>query len=263
MRIYELGEGTPEVAVVGAIHGDEPCGERAIERLVTADPVVDRPVKLIVANEEALARGVRYLETDLNRTFPGDPAAETHEGRLAYELTRELRGCTTLALHSTQSYPGPFAIIDRLDAVSRTVCPHLPVEAVVQTGAHTEGRLIAHPHTIEVECGFQGTDSAADNAFSLVRAFLDATEALPDESHAATDGGDVPVFRLLDPIPKPPAEAYEVFVENFSLVREGDRFAAADGEAFYAKRDFYPVLLSAYGYESQFGYAGDRIETLD
>ena len=61
MRIHELGEGTPEVTVVGSIHGDEPCGERAIERFIEADPAVERPVKLLVANEAALDAGVRYL----------------------------------------------------------------------------------------------------------------------------------------------------------------------------------------------------------
>lgn len=263
MRIYELGEGTPDVAVVGSLHGDEPCGARAIERLVAADPVVERPVKLIIANEVALDRGVRYVEEDLNRAFPGDPNASTHERRLAHELARELRGCTSLALHSTQSHPEPFAIIDHLDAVSRSVCPHLPVDAVVQTGEQTEGRLIAHPHTIEVECGLQGSASAVENATELVRAFLVATDVLPVETRVTTDGGDVPVFRLLDPIPKPPAETYEVFVDNFARVREGERFAAADGESFHAEREFYPILLSAYGYRSQFGYAGERVDALD
>uniref|UniRef100_UPI000ABCAF2C succinylglutamate desuccinylase/aspartoacylase domain-containing protein n=1 Tax=Haloferax profundi TaxID=1544718 RepID=UPI000ABCAF2C len=88
MRIYELGDGTPEVSVVGSIHGDEPCGARAIERFVAEDPDVERPVKLIVANEEALDADVRYLDEDLNRAFPGDPHAENHERRLAYDLGR-------------------------------------------------------------------------------------------------------------------------------------------------------------------------------
>jgi len=34
MHVETLGEGTPSVAIVGAIHGDEPCGARAIERFL-------------------------------------------------------------------------------------------------------------------------------------------------------------------------------------------------------------------------------------
>jgi hypothetical protein len=270
MRIYELGEGTPEVAVVGAIHGDEPCGEVAIERFVGEDPPVRRPVKLVVANEEALDAGTRYVDEDLNRAFPGDPDADSHEKRLASHLVRELRGCTTLSLHSTQSYAEPFALVDRVDAVTRSICPRLPVRVVVETDRFTDGRLIELPHTIEVECGLQGTDEAAENGYGLVRAFLDATdvldaadERLPEATRATVTGdGDVTVYRLLDPIPKTPGGDHEVFAANFEVVAEGDRFAATDGDPLVADRSFYPVLLSADGYEAIFGYVAERVGTL-
>ncbi|MFB6293250.1 MAG: succinylglutamate desuccinylase/aspartoacylase family protein, partial [Halonotius sp.] len=97
MKVYELGDGDPEVAVVGGIHGDEPCGPLAIKRLLAEEPTVDRPVKLIVANEEALEAGERYLDADLNRVFPGDASADSHEHALAAAIAREVEGCTTLA----------------------------------------------------------------------------------------------------------------------------------------------------------------------
>src|SRR6056297_4367545 len=115
MDVYELGEGEPEVAVVGAIHGDEPCGADAVRRLLDSGLDVERPVRLIVANEAALDAGERYLDADLNRAFPGNPDAEAHEVRLAAELVDALEGCTTFAIHSTQSYAEPFAVIDSMD----------------------------------------------------------------------------------------------------------------------------------------------------
>jgi len=266
MDVYELGDGPPEVAIVGAIHGDEPCGARAVERLVDEDPAVERPVKLILANEAALEAGERYLDADLNRSFPGDPDAESHEGRLANRLQSELVGCSTLAIHSTQSYAEPFVVVDSMDEVARAVAPHLPVDAVIQTDAFTEGRLIEHPHTLEVEAGLQGSDAAADNAYWLSRAFLAATGALPAPgADGVVDAGgreNVPVFRLRDRIPKPAAEEYEVFARNFERVDAGERFAAADGEPLHAEHAFYPVLLSAYGYRDQFGYVAEHMGSL-
>jgi len=76
MRVETLGEGEPEVAVVGGIHGDEPCGPRAIEAFLRDPPPVERPVEFIVANEEALARNLRYVEEDLNRAIPVGVAGE-------------------------------------------------------------------------------------------------------------------------------------------------------------------------------------------
>ena len=266
MDVFELGEGTPEIAVVGAIHGDEPCGAEAIRRLLDDNPAVERPVKLIVANEKALAAGERYIDTDLNRVFPGDHDADTHEGRLAHQVQSELTGCTTLAIHSTQSYADPFAVVDSMDEVARGVAPHLPVDAIIQTDEFTEGRLVEHPHTIEVEAGLQGTEAAADNAYWLTRAFLAATGALPAPgAEDVVDAGgreDVDVFRLRDRIPKPAADEYEVFARNFSRVEAGERFAAADGEALFADEPFYPVLLSPYGYRDQFGYVAEKVGAL-
>ncbi len=262
MRVETLGDGEPEVAIVGGIHGDEPCGSTAIETLLDADLAVERPVKLIIANEKARARGVRYVEEDLNRAFPGSPDAETHEGRLAHELLSEIRGCEILSLHSTQSYAKPFALVDTVDGYARSTCPYLTVEALVETAGYSDGRLISYPNVIELECGLQQSETAAENAIQLAREFLVATGVVSGSTERLRYH-PLSVFRLDQQIPKPAADKYEVFVENFERVAEGTHFAAADDEALVAEYPFYPILLSAYGYQNVFGYAGSLIGRLD
>jgi hypothetical protein len=266
MRIREFGD-DPEVAVVAAIHGDEPCGPRAVDALLADPPTFQRPVKFVVANERALDAGVRYLDDDLNRAFPGDADAESHERRVAARLLEELDGCATLSLHSTQSYANPFALVDAVDPEAAAICERLPVDAVVETAAYADGRLISYPGTVEVECGLQGSAAAAANARSLVEAYLVATGVLVPEGEAGTEAtaeadGDIPVFRLTDRVPKAPADDYEVFVDNFERVAAGVPFAAADGDDHVADDAFYPILMSSEGYESVFGYAGDRVGRL-
>jgi predicted deacylase len=260
MRIETLGDGEPEVAVVGGIHGDEPCGPRAIEAILDEGPSLDRPVKFVVANEEALMRGRRYVEEDLNRAFPGDPEGETHESRLAHEMLNELRGLTVFSIHSTQSHGEPFALCDELDPLARSVVPHLSVEALVETARFSDGRLIEYPGVLEIEAGLQGSDEAAANAERLVREFLAAVGALPEEPRTHRD---VPIYRMAQVVPKSPAERYEVFVDNFTRVDAGERYAAADGDALYAEEPFYPILMSPYGYENVFGFVGELVGRLD
>ncbi|WP_255190627.1 succinylglutamate desuccinylase/aspartoacylase domain-containing protein [Natronobeatus ordinarius] len=258
MRVEQLGSGTPELAVLAGVHGDEPCGVRAVERLLEDRPPVTRPVKLVVANERALERGVRYVDEDLNRAFPGDLDADSHEGRLAFDLTRELEGCLTFSMHSTQSHADPFAVVDDVTDVARTVCAQLPVTSLVETGDFVEGRPFTAVETIEVECGLQGSRKAAENADRLTRAFLTAVGALPGD----TVGRTLPVFRLVDRIPKTRADSYEVFVENFERVDPGEPYAAADGARQVADEPFYPVLMSSYGYRDVFGYAAKKVDEL-
>lgn len=262
MRVVQLGEGEASVAVVGGIHGDEPCGRDGIEAVLADPPEMDGAVKFVVANEEALAAGERYLDTDLNRAFPGDPESDSHEGRLAAALTAELQGCTVLALHSTQSYGGMFALIDELTPMTRDICPKLSVDAVVQTAEANGGRIFASlPATIEIECGYQGSPEAAANAEQVIREFLVATGVA--DGPAPTRTTSLPVFQLGGPIPKDRAAEYEVFARNFEPLAAGDPIAAADGETVVADEAFYPVLLSAEGYENVFGYRATRIGELD
>ncbi|MFB6280991.1 MAG: succinylglutamate desuccinylase/aspartoacylase family protein [Haloferacaceae archaeon] len=260
MRTYQLGEGTPEVAVVGGIHGDEPCGARAVERIAADAPSVERPVRLIVANEAALDRGERYVDVDLNRSFDDDVPPDAHEYGLAERLASALADCTVLSIHSTRSHPEPFGIVNGLDGPVGDIAPKLSVTALVDIDDE-EGRLFALEATdlIEVEAGRQGTDAAAENAYRLAREFLTATGALPGR----TASRDVPVYRLDDRIEKPRAERYEVLVENFVRVDAGEPFAVADGDRLVAEDPFVPVLLSARGYDDIFGYAGDRVGTLE
>jgi predicted deacylase len=258
MRVETLGEGEAEAAVVGGIHGDEPCGVRAVERLLADPPDVERPVKLVVANERAVERGVRYVDCDLNRSFPGDATADAYESRLAAELTRELSGCRTLALHSTQSHPEPFAVVAGMGPMAREVAPRLSAVAVVDSGETVEGRLFASAEVLEVECGLQGSERAAEHAHRLSREFLAATGVLP----GAPELEAMPLYRLTRTIPKDAAADYEVFAENFTRVGADEPFAAADGRPLHAETPFYPVLLSADGYDDLFGYAADLVGEL-
>jgi predicted deacylase len=262
MRVERLGDGDPEVAVVGGVHGDEPCGAAAVERLMGERPTVERPVALVVANEEALAAGERYVDEDLNRSFPGDHDADSHERRLAARLGDLLSDCETVSLHSTQSYGEMFAIVDGVGEFQRGVCPRLPVDAVVDAGAFDRGRLFdSVDRLVEIECGYQGSEQAAANASRAARAFLGAVGALPDEKRPPREG--LPVYRLDQRLPKGRAREYEVYASNFEHVPAGEPFAAADGHEVVAEEGFYPVLLSAYGYEDVFGFAAERLGTVE
>jgi hypothetical protein len=263
MRVVDVGAGDPEVAVVGGIHGDEPCGVAAVERLIEDPPDVDAPVRLVIANEAAIAADRRYVDEDLNRAFPASADAgpeaypDTHEGQLAREVVEALRDCLVLALHSTQSHPDPFAIVDEPDPRRLGICTRLPVGSVVESGPFDGGRLLAPVGTVEVECGLQGSERATENAHRVTDAFLRATGVLPGPDEPRV----LPLYRLQRAIPKSGGD-YEVFVENFVRVAEGQAFASEGGRDRLADADFYPVLLSAEGYEELFGYAAARAGTI-
>lgn len=256
IQVHTLGNGTPEIAVVGSVHGDEACGKEAIEQFVSDDPDVQRPVKLIVANEEALAADVRYTDTDLNRAFPGDADSDMYEERLAAKLVEALQGLRVLDLHATKSYDEPFAIIPELTPTTADLIQATGVDHAVDMSAFSGNDLIGHCGGILVECGPLGTEQAAEQAYQVVRNFL-AAHGVIDETVERTDP---PVFRGAEKVEKP--EAYDLLVDNFERVDAGQAYAENDHDVKTADRPFYPVLMSETGYQDILGFRAERVGRL-
>lgn len=254
MQVRTLGDGDPEVAVVGAVHGDEPCGARAIERILSADPPVQRPTTFVVANETALRRGERYVDVDLNRVLPGDRTADAHERRLAADLVEQVEGTLTLGIHSTRSYDGTFGVLSAPTERKRALFDRTHVTRVADTTAVSEGRCVDQPGFVDVEVGPQGTERATERAVRATRSFLRATDALPgDPGETATA-----YYEVTEILEKEPGATYEFLATNFERVAPGETYARKDGEALVAREEFWPVLASATGHDTILGYRAER-----
>jgi predicted deacylase len=252
MRVSTLGSGDPRVAVVGSAHGDEPCGARAIDRFISEDHDVQRPVKLIVLNEPALAENVRYIDVDVNRVLPGDPNSDLYEERLAYDFVNEIAGCVGIGIHSTFSSAKPFGTIANPNARKRDLFASLGrVDHMVDFTAVSSGsRGVDLPWYVDFEAGLQQSDAATENAYECILDFL---------TFAGVLGGDVErtdtrEYTVFDTFWKEDGDEYHFRAENFELVEEGEVYATRNGTDIVADRPFYPVLFSDDGHEEIFGY---------
>ncbi len=114
----------PHVLVLGAIHGNEPCGTIA-QRTVMADLDAGRlalargRVTFIpVCNPEAAAQAKRFVEADLNRIFKPASTALSYEQRLANEIADSIeRADIMLDIHSAHTPTTPFVFVDHADQV--------------------------------------------------------------------------------------------------------------------------------------------------
>ncbi|MFC7187303.1 succinylglutamate desuccinylase/aspartoacylase domain-containing protein [Halorubrum yunnanense] len=259
METIERGSaGSARVAIVGGIHGDEPAGERIVRRL--ADELHETGtgsgcVRLIVANERALAAGTRYTDADLNRSFPGDPDSDEYERALAPRLAAELEGTdAVLALHTSHSAPPPFAIYsDPTESVRRSVTG-MPVEYVVDASGLRGTTLDSTvPHTVSVEVGRQGSEEAAAFGYEACLAFLRAHGALDDEPPTFTE---TTVVAGDEEVPKGGGEPHVHFA-NFEEMPEGAVFAEDDVYTHRVEEaGTVPILASERGYEGIFGIYG-------
>lgn len=268
MESIERGSaGAVDVAVVGGLHGDEPAGERIVRQLAdtlpsTEDAAGEGTIRLIIANEPALAAGVRFTDTDLNRAFPGDPDSEEYERTLAPQILEALDEMdAVLAIHTSHSVPPPFAIYSHLtDAVRRTVTA-MDIDYVLDASGLRGTTLDSVvPTAVSVEVGRQGSQEAVTFGYEATRDFLRAHGALADESPTFSP---VTIVEGLEEVPKGSGEPH-VYYKNFEEIPEGEVFATDD---VYTHRvdesGIVPVLASKNGYDDIFGLYGRITGTLE
>jgi predicted deacylase len=257
----------PEVTVVGGVHGDEPSGVEVVRRLREADLDLRRRVQFVIANPPAVEAGERYLDSDLNRSFPGDLDGDREE-RLAARLCSLAGETPTLSLHSTHSSAEPFALVHRDQTRAFALAADLPLPYVVDHAATTDGTMTACTPTVTVEAGRQHAEATVEAAAAQARAFLKLTDATPGEvePYPAAPEGRPGFYGMQRAVEKPadaPADAacstlYDLHVGNFTRVPTGTRYADVEGEPLVADAPFYPVLMSECGYEDVFGYRAVR-----
>lgn len=253
------GPGDSVAVVVGGIHGDEPGGVEAMRRVRDSFDY-RRGVKYVVANPVALERGVRFLDADMNRVFPGDPESGDLERRLAAAVCRETAGLPALALHSTVSSPEPFALVAGVNRDVLEIASLLPVRYVVDESRITDGSYTQCSPVVSVEVGCQDTDGAVETAERLIEAFLQATDAVAGEPSRT----DTTYLSVVGAVPKEEGVSYEVVADNFSRVEEGEVYARTPEGELRAEEAFVPVLMSSNGYTDILGFkavvAGDSLE---
>lgn len=251
MKVITRGNGTPQITVIGSLHGDEPAGKKAIQKILESDLEFVKPVKFIIANEKALEKDERFLDVDINRSFPGNPGSDLHEERLAAEVLEEVGDTEVLDLHTTHSYPEPFAVVKNLgeDVIE------LLESANVENAAYfpnDSGNIQEFVTGVTVEIGTQHSETAVENGVKVIKNFLASCGAIKSDFETS----DPDVYRYYETV----EGNWEFKAENFQKVSKGEVYAEKDGETLVAEEEFYPVLMSTNGYDGHLGYKARRME---
>ena len=184
----------------------------------------------------------------MNRCFPGDLDSEVYEERLAAKVLEEIEGLKVIDLHSTKSKPTPFAFFigDKTDMIRKT-----GVERAVNLSYMPE-TMMNYMNGISIECGYQKSGKAVENAYRAVTNFL-AAEGLIDRDYSLSSPE---LFEIFD---EAMGENFDFKAENFRKVEEGEVYAVNCSKKKVAQQDFHPILMSTDGYDHKIGYKGRKL----
>jgi succinylglutamate desuccinylase len=257
MEVTVKGPGEPEIGVIYCTHGNETAGKEAVEKLLREEPGFRKAVKFVFANEKAFQQGERFIDTDLNRSFPGDPESESYEERLAARLVQELQGLNNLDLHETVSEPVPFALFTNKDQETLDALGSTGVGKAVEI-SYTPGCGVNSYGGVEVETGPRGTEESVEMAYRVLERFLVNQGALEGEKRFS----EPEIYSVYSEVDRPEGD-WETCVENFEKIGEGDEIAASEsGEQVFSSESFTPVLFSE-SYPEIFGFKAVRLEKVE
>jgi succinylglutamate desuccinylase len=163
-----------KVLFVVASHGDESIGLRAIEKL---SKKTGKKINYLIGNPEALKNNVRFVNSDLNRVYPGKLKGDVEE-KTAYnnlKLIKKNKCDYVIDLHGTISKTGIFIIITKLSIENLLLALMLDIKKIViwPKSKETKGSLSTFVRCgIEIESGPKNGKKVIENLDKILNKFL-------------------------------------------------------------------------------------------
>ncbi len=182
MSVLEGAEPGKNLVIMAGVHGNEPCGVNAFERLLPELVISRGRVTFVLGNPRAIERNVRFTEANLNRLFRPDnelpeAAKATYEYRRSRELLPLLEAAdAVLDVHSSGTEDTlPFAICS---ARSLGTAQQLGFPIVsygwdaIEPGGTDDYAERFGAEGICIECGYHEDPLTVDRAIDAIRRFL-------------------------------------------------------------------------------------------
>lgn len=272
----------PTLIILGGIHGNEPAGviaaDRVLPRIQELQSVLRGEVLLLRGNTRALEQSVRYIDADLNRQWTADNVRKANsdgpcpeemserleQGELLTVLNKVVSRATGnvyfLDLHTTSAHGEPFATVgDTLR--NRRFAMTFPVTIVLGLEEQIEGTLLEYLNnlgaiTMGMEAGQHEAITSIDNHEAVILNAMAATgnlrcEDLPELARyqwrlkGASGGLRVVEVRHRHSIVPEDHFKMEPGFKNFQSVRRG-QVLARDRTGEIKARETGLILLPLY-----------------
>jgi succinylglutamate desuccinylase len=246
----------PVIAVVGCIHGDELVGQKIILQLRKMK-IKKGTLITIIANEKAMKKKKRFIEQDLNRSFPGKSNGN-HEERLAHSILKITKKADfVIDIHSTTTDVKNLAIITKKDKDTLDLAYSLePRRIILMKKDIAKKSFINYCKVgVSLEYGKDNSSATYDNAFNSIIFLLEKEKMVDDKRiKSKRKCKKIDYYKMKGVAKKMRKDVLMKNVKNFKLIKKGDVFAMRNRKKLIAEDDFYPVLFGESAYDNIFGF---------
>ncbi|ADC72796.1 succinylglutamate desuccinylase/aspartoacylase [Thioalkalivibrio sp. K90mix] len=200
--IHLEGQRAPALAVVLLLHGNEPVGLQAVQRLLRryTGRTLPRALTLMVGNPRAAAVSQRHLDEqpDFNRIWPGTEQSGSPEAECFAETCRRLeqRGLfAAIDLHNNTGRNPHYACINHLEPAFMNLAALFGRTVVYFTRPRgvASMALARIAPSVTLECGPPNDEAGIQHAFEM----LDAVLHLDHFPEHPPRSGDIDIFHTV------------------------------------------------------------------
>lgn len=248
----------PVVLISACTHGNERIGLK-VQEVIKKLKLLKGTVICMTSNLEALKRNVRFIETDLNRSFPGRRNG-SYEEKLAINILPIIKACDlVIDIHSTTSTLKDTAIVGKIDSNTKSILKYMPIKCALKWSANKPNGVISDAKIgIGLEIGNDKSAISLKKNISIVKVILKKLNMTIGPKLTAQK--DLKYFEVFSPIKKDKGFKPNPIIDNYKLVKKGDIIAKSMTKEIKANEDFYPILFGEKNYKDIFGFMGRKIE---
>lgn len=208
--------------VIAAQHGDEVFGLKILGALYE----LNQPNSMIrIGNPEAVAKGKRYIETDLNRSYSVN--YESKEAMLAHSIQSEIHKYDPdyiLDIHTSVSAISRVAIVAELTADTQCLASCLGMKAIVIMPPKFSAKSLIGNYpskAISLEFGrYQRSDKLAQSIAEKI--------GLLNEDYLVSAGQELPIYKVTSVITKNHSAVSKIINLEFNIELGGYPFLAGE-----------------------------------
>lgn len=256
----------PRVLINVCSHGNETLGIEVVNKLEHI-PIKTGSVVFHVANELALKQSKRFIDSDLNRSFPGVETGN-YEQQIAFQMMQYIPHFDyVIDIHSTVSRIKNCLIIeDDSPEVQKLISMCQNAKTILQITA-TKGVSLFNATRLSEKTipaiAFEYGDNDEDTREKTIvdiKNILSLLGVIESKNFIAKTNVQQQ-FECYDVYPKQETDVPNSQIKNYEIVHVGDVVGYADdGSSILSDSDFYPVLFGETNYKTMFGFKARRVE---
>ena len=255
-----------KILIVASTHGHERIGLKIISELQKLE-VDKKLLDFEIGNPKASEQNIPFIESDLNRSFPGKESG-TYEEMRAFELSPKIKQAElVIDIHSTNTTElsdKSMLIVTSHDENIREIIDIIKPPKVLYMKYKGNNALISQA---KIGIAFEyGKDISIDvlNAtlHDIVNVFVHFKIIETNPYVNVKQDIETETFEVYDVFKRNFTGPYKLSAEviNFKLVKKGNIICNLEsGEGIFANEDFVPILFGENRYTEILGFRARRV----